>query len=178
MQLKHTEIPLRFLQQLPEGIKYIHRHGKEFLVVEQLYCPKRHSLIADNVHIHGEPSVMLKIRIGDREGFVFVDAFWGSHAKLFSFIPRVAEEHPFVEAFCPTCGESLIVREACSLPDCDSDRSILFHLPGPGDRILVCAKLGCPGHLMDISALPEDLAESVSEINYFGAAVDDAFEGI
>ena len=38
MQLKHTEIPLRFLQQLPEGIKYIHRHGKEFLVVEQLYC--------------------------------------------------------------------------------------------------------------------------------------------
>jgi len=57
MQLKHTEIPLRFLQQLPERIKYIHRHGKAFLVFEQLYCPKHHSLVADNVHIHGEPSV-------------------------------------------------------------------------------------------------------------------------
>jgi hypothetical protein len=134
MQLKHTVIPLRFLQQLPEGIKYIHRHGKEFLVVEQLYCPKHHSLIADSVHIHGEPSVMLRVRNGDQEGFLFVDAFWGSHAKLFSFIPQAATEHPFVEAFCPTCGASLVVREACPLPDCDNDRSILFHLPGRGDN--------------------------------------------
>ena len=178
MQLKHTEIPLRFLQHLPEGIKYIHRHGKEFLVVEQLSCPKHHSLIADNVQIHGEPSVMMKIRIGDQEGFLFVDAFWGSHAKLFSFIPNLAAEHPYVEAFCPTCGTNLVVDEACSLTDCDSRRSILFHLPGRGDRIRVCAKLGCPGHLMELSALPESLAESVSEINYFGAAVDDAFEGV
>ena len=34
-------------------------HDKGFRVVEQLYCPKKHSLIADSVHIHGEPSVML-----------------------------------------------------------------------------------------------------------------------
>lgn len=56
--------------------------------------------------------------------------------------------------------------------------SIVFQLPGEGDRILVCARLGCPGHLMEISALPESLAESVSELDYFGAAVDVAFEGI
>ncbi len=73
---------------------------------------------------------------------------------------------------------SLLTDEACSLPECDCQKSILFHLPGAKNRILVCARLGCPGHLMDISDLPHRLSESVSEINYFGAAVDDFFEGI
>jgi hypothetical protein len=178
MQLKHTTIPLRFLDQLPEGIKFIHKQDKEFLVVEELTCPNNHSLMAPSVCIHGEPSVMMKVRLGGIEGLLFVDAFWGSHAKLFSFIPRLSEEHPLVEAFCPTCGVSLLTDEACSLPECECQKSILFHLPGAKNRILVCARLGCPGHLMDISDLPHRLSESVSEINYFGAAVDDFFEGI
>ena len=178
MELKHTEIPQRFLKDIPEGIKYIHRHGKEFLVIEELFCPKHHSLIDGSVCIHGEPSVKLKVRIGGQEGLLFVDAFWGSHAKLFSFIPKTTPDHPFVEAFCPICGAELTVQQRCSLPDCDSERSIRFELPAKGNRIHVCAKLGCPGHLLDLSDLPQTLAASVSEINYFGAAVDEPFEGI
>jgi hypothetical protein len=54
MRLKHIEIPLRFLQALPDGIKSILRHIKEFLVVEQLYCTKHHSLITNSVHSHGK----------------------------------------------------------------------------------------------------------------------------
>ncbi len=178
MQLVHKEIPYRFLQHLPEGIKFIHKHGKEFLVVEELYCPNHHSLIAESVCIHGQPSVTMKIRLGGQEGLLFVDAFWGSHAKLYSFIPKLDEEQPLVEAFCPTCGVSLLIDETCTYTDCNCEKNIRFYLPGTKNRILVCARLGCPGHLMDISDLPHNLSETVSEINYFGAAVDDFFEGI
>ena len=68
------------------------RNEDDFLLVEAAFCPRGHSLIVDSVRIHDEASVKLKLIIGDESGFVFVDAFWGSHAKLFSFIPGAGRE--------------------------------------------------------------------------------------
>jgi hypothetical protein len=178
MELRHTRIPPRFLEHLPEGLKYVHRHGKEYLVVEQLVCPLGHSLMATSVHIHDEPSIRIKVRTADQEGLIFVDTFWGSHDKLYSFLPVQAGKHPVLETFCPECGTSLVEEEPCEQEGCDSTKCIVFRLPGGANRIYVCARLGCPWHRMDISELPESVSRSVSEINYFGHGEEDAFQGI
>jgi hypothetical protein len=178
VELRHTKIPPRFLEHLPDGLKYLHRHGKEYLVVEQLQCSAGHSLMATSVHIHEEPSIRIKVRAGAQEGLIFVDAYWGSHDKLYGFLPLSVEAGPVVNAFCPTCGVSLVAEERCEQPACGSDQCLLFHLPGGVNRIYVCARLGCPWHRMDISDMPGAVQRQISEINYFGHGEEEAFRGI
>jgi hypothetical protein len=178
LKLTHTEIPLRFLSSLPEGIKLVNRHGQEYLVVEELYGPGRESLMSHLVHIHGEPSVRIGARVAGSEGLIFIDAFWGSHAKLYSFIPDLGSGAVEVEAFAPESGASLLSAWECEYPGCGSKRAIAFDLPGSNNRILVCARLGCPGHVMEIAELPHRVAHQVSGINFFGAGAEDLFRGI
>jgi len=179
MELKHTSIPSEFLTVLPEGIKFIHKQGKDFLVVEEVYCPKGHSLMVDSVKIHHEPSIRISVTIQDQRGAFYIDAFWGSHAKLFNFIPGNRGDHPDIQAFCPECGVSLMTERECIIDTCDSDTHAVVHLPGEGNKIYVCARMGCPGHYLDVRNLPPTIIQSVSEINYFGVqGEEEMFRGI
>lgn len=179
MELKHQDIPLDFLKTIPDGIKFIHKHEKEFLVVEKVICPNGHDLMVDTVKIHGEPSIKIDVEIKGSKGSLFIDAFWGSHAKLYTFLPSCSqEEQPEVNATCPTCGADLMVNETCSIEGCTSTRHIKFALPGKDNNIYVCSRLGCPGHRIEITNAPRQISELVSEINYFGAHDDDVFQGI
>lgn len=175
MKLMHKAIPVHFLQALPEGIKFLKKNNQGFLVVENLFCPMGHDLMAEVVRIHGEPSIKIKLKIGNSEGLVFIDAFWGGHAKLYNFIPDVASAGSLVKAHCPDCDADLTVEDKCSQEGCDSGRAILFYLKGKANKIYVCAKLGCPGHRMEIKHVSHQVLEKVSEINYFGAQADDIF---
>jgi len=69
----------------------------------------------------------------------------------------------------------LIVDDPCSQAGCKSNRAIMFTLEGKVNKIYVCAKLGCPGHRMEIVNLLPRVLEQVSDINYFGAQADDIF---
>ena len=178
MELKTPKIPEEFIETLPEGMKFVHKHGKEFLVVEEVYCPNGHSLIADSVRIHGEPSIKIDVTIENQKGSFYIDAFWGSHAKLYSFMPVLQSEEPVISAFCPVCGISLLTESKCEHETCNERQHIFLELPEKDNRILVCARLGCPGHKLEIKNIPEDVTELVSEINYFGAQMDDVFKGI
>lgn len=173
MKLVHKEIPDEFLTSIPDGIKYIRKHGKDFLVIEKILCPNGHNIIVDTVQIHGESSLHLHIKVGKTEGSVFIDAFWGRHAKLYSFIPDVSAGNFAVEASCPVCMKNMIIEEECIHKECDSNKAIVFNLPGDNNKIFVCSKLGCPGHRMHIIDLPVSVAEEVSHINFFGAQADD-----
>jgi hypothetical protein len=145
-------------------------------LVESLFCPNGHNLVVDSVRIHNEASIKLKVVINDESGFIFVDAFWGSHAKLYSFIPKISGNEPvFAETYCPYCNAVMSEHYACTQKGCGSDKSILLMLPGGKNKIHVCARLGCPGHALDIKDLPRQLVRSVSVINYFGAGVNDLF---
>jgi len=175
MKLIHKHIPDHFLKAIPEGIKFVKKQQKDFLVVEKILCPKGHNLMADVVCIHGEASIKTRLMIGKSEGLVFIDAFWGGHAKLYNFIPDVLSAGPIVRASCPDCGADLVVEQKCHEDGCDSTQAILFNLPGNKNVIYVCAKLGCPGHRMEIINLPRRVLEQVSDINYFGAQADDIF---
>jgi len=179
MDLKHTVIPQELLSFLPKGILYLHKHGREFLVVEEVTCPNGHSLIVDSVKIHGEPSIKIDVRIAEQEGSFFIDAFWGSHSKLYNFIPELPKKDPVIEAYCPKCGENLIVERECTIPECSTKRHILLTLPDRENFIYVCARLGCPGHYLDVKKASKNISQRISEINYFGAQYDDdIFSGI
>ncbi len=179
MKLSARRIPERFARAMPRGFRLVQRQGQDFLLVESVFCPRGHSLVVDSVRIHDEASVKLKVVVGDEAGFVFVDAFWGSHAKLFSFIPGISgKESAFADAFCPYCDASMIEQHPCAEKGCGSDKSILLGLPGGKNSIHVCARLGCPGHVLDIVEMPEQVVRSVSGINYFGAGADDVLGSI
>lgn len=178
MQLIHRKVPREFLEMLPDGMKFIHHHGKEFLVVEELACSKGHSLMEESVRIHDEPSIKIAVERPNGLGLIFIDAFWGSHAKLYNFMPAPDEKVTFAAAHCPTCGESLVVDRPCGRMECDSQRSFKFHLPGHENVIYVCSKLGCPDHSIVVGGLPQRLTRLVSEINFFGYGEDEQFKGI
>lgn len=180
MELIHNEIPLEFIRHLPEGVKLVVRHGREFLVVERVESRSGESLIADHVRIHGEPSIRLGTRIGDQDGLLFVDAYWGSHAKLYSFIPNLETGEQFVDAYVAGTKESLMVDYACDVEGCGSHRGIELVLPGGENRVLVCARLGCPGHRLDLANLSKPVQDSLSGINFFGAGSleDDWFDSV
>lgn len=179
MQLIHRTIPREFLDVLPEGMKFIHRQGKEFLVVEELLCPKGHSLMVESVRIHDEPSIRIAVDRPEGTGLIFIDAYWGSHAKLYTFLADPTHPLRYAQAKCPHCNTSLVVERSCGRMDCDSTRSLMFRLPREGDAIYVCAKLGCPDHSIVVGDVPRKVREEVDEINFFGYGDDDeAFGGI
>ena len=174
MREEHKKIHRDFLKTLPDGMKLVYHGGKDFLVVEKVFCPNGHTLIAPNVKIRDFPAIKIKVNIGKSEGLLFLDAFWGSHAKLYNFIPVSSEREKIVKSFCPECGVSLDADEKCILKECNCKKAIVLHLPAE-NRIMVCSKLGCPGHDIDIKTLPQRLSKSISKINYFGEGLDDDF---
>mgnify|MGYP007001849787 FL=1 len=173
-----TPAPLEFVGILPEGIKYFSRHGKDFLVVENVLCPNGHSLMVDAVRINGEPTIRIGVEIGPQKGNFFIDSFWGSHEKLYDFIPALNAAPVVVKALCPVCGTSLMVEDRCRVSGCGTREHILLTLPGGKNKIFVCGRLGCPGHRLEVQSAPHDLVEKISEINYFGSSEDDFFGGI
>lgn len=181
MKLIDKAIPAEFLEMLPEGFLFLNKHGRRFLVVEEVTCPAGCSLMDDAVKLHGEPSIKMQIETEEVGGLMFVDAFWGGHEKLYGFIPKAG----IVRAACPSCGHSMIVKREC--PEGCCDECIVLALPGD-NKIFVCARLGCPGHHLHIAEMPESIIAQVDDINfsgegsqdanYFSAPTDDMFRGI
>lgn len=178
MKLVPNEIPVEFLQALPSGMKLVKRHGHSFLVVEEVTSPSGQSLMSEAVRIHHEPSIRIGMRVGSQRGLVFVDAYWGSHAKLFSFIPDQADQNQIVDAYDPETTESLMVDYTCAVDGCGCTRGIELLLPDGGGTIRVCARLGCPGHRLEVPTVAQPVVDSISGINFFGAGTveDDWFD--
>ena len=169
MKLTHSTIPQEFLSNIPRGMKYVVRNGKDFLVVEQVFCPNGHSLMVDSVRLHGEPSISLTLRVGNTEGMIYLDSFWGSHDKLYNFVPDLAAtDSEKNDVMCPVCSCSLVVKEAQTCRTCGSPKMFVMHLPGAQNKILACAKLGCPGHKIVAEDVSERFTAMVDDINYFG----------
>ena len=177
MELKSNKIPEAFRTVIPRGMRLVHRNEQEFLLVESLFCPRGHNLLVDSVHIHGEPSIKLELVVNGQKGLVFLDAFWGSHAMLFSFLPQRGE-NTLLEGFCPYCHAPLMEEYECPVEGCGSHQGLALHLPSGSGKVIVCSRLGCPGHILDVSSIPHELSESISGINFFGAGTEELFGGL
>ena len=121
-----------------------------------------------------ERAIELQISVGNSEGMILVDSYWGSHAKLYSFLVDAASVDSLVTAKVPHSETSLMATHPCGVEGCTSDQAIELNLPGGRNKIYVCARLGCPGHDLEIPDMPTPLSETVSSINFFGAgSIDD-----
>ncbi len=179
MDLTARKIPDEFIRAIPRGFRLVNKQGHDFLLIESLFCPNGHNLVVDSVRIHDEASIKLKVVINHEPGLLFVDAFWGSHTRLFSFIPKTSGKEPaFAEISCPYCDAGMMERYKCTFKECGSEKSVLLMLPGGKNKIHVCARLGCPGHMLDIIDMPQKVVRSVNVINYFGAGSEDPFGSV
>ena len=178
MEFITKAIPDKFKQNIPHGMRLLQKQGMEVLLVESVFCPNGHNLLVDCVRIHDEPSIKMKIKVADHEGFVFLDSIWGSHANLFTFLGINLVPDAMVDAYCPYCGAHLNVSRECSSKSCDSSEQIILYLPGRTNRIQVCPRVSCPHHEFIIEDVSLPLLHELSEINYFGAGEDDVFGGI
>ncbi len=175
MKLEKIEIPEIFKRNTPPGFKVVTRDEHDYLAIEAIFCRHGHSLLVSSVQIHGEPSIKIDVTIENTRGVLFIDSFWGSHSKLFSFFPGFIDNHALVEASCPFCGVSMMEPYTCDIEGCNSDTGIVFYLPGEHNRVHVCAKLNCPSHQLEIIDIPNDLVKAISHINFFGEGTDDLF---
>lgn len=173
MALKGRTIPREFAAMLPEGMQLVHRNGSEYLVVEELFCPSGHSLMFTDVRIHEQPSIRIAVERPEGTGLAFIDAYWGSHSKLFTFLPDEDRRQERAEIYCPYCGVSLLVDRRCRNPSCGSTQSLKLDLPGDGNAIYVCARLGCPDHEIALHDVARGVSQAISSINFLSHGAED-----
>lgn len=125
------------------------------LNVKHVKCPKGHQLCCDEKKIHGFPSIKLKVKYKNKEGFIYLDPIYGSYDNVEEglSIPK----NGVAEFFCPECGISLTdPMDTCQL--CSSPMFIL-ELPN-GGIVEGCLKKGCVYHKMKIVDAEQLIARS------------------
>jgi hypothetical protein len=115
------------------------------LHVNHAACPNGHLLQDDKVKIHGDPALKVNIKIGSKEGILYIDPVYGRYDNKVENI--TLKKGDVVEMFCPECGVNLgDPNDTCQL--CSSPMFI-FHLPR-GGIIEGCTKNGCVFHKLKI----------------------------
>ncbi len=95
--------------------------------IKKAFCPKRHDLIDNEVKIDSMPSIKLKIKNGEKEGFVNLDPVYGKDHHIYGIVPDLKKD---IYVGCPQCNVSLIEpNNKC--PKCGSP-IFSFEVPGQG----------------------------------------------
>ncbi len=115
------------------------------LEVKHVTCPNGHALFDEEVKFEGHPSIKLKIKYKDKEGFIYLDPVYGSYNKILEGIK--VPDKAVVELFCPECNISLTdtheTCRTCSAP--------LFVMNLPKHSIVEgCLRWGCTFHKIQI----------------------------
>jgi two-component system, NtrC family, sensor kinase len=100
-------------------------------------CPKNHSLVDNSFKIEGLPSIKLKAKYKNIEGYINIDPIYGKHRNHYGFRVKTQSE---ISISCPTCNISLIdVTKKC--PTCGS-KVYFFEVPDKG-RVEGCSRKDC-----------------------------------
>jgi two-component system NtrC family sensor kinase len=106
--------------------------------IKKASCPKRHSLLDNEVKIDGIPSIKVKARSNGEESIIHLDPVYGKERNIYDQNFRVSDNTQFV---CPECNTSLMI-EKKTCPKCSSP---LIGIEVPGQGIYeVCSAKGCP----------------------------------
>jgi two-component system NtrC family sensor kinase len=73
--------------------------------IKKAVCPKRHDLMDNETKIEGMPSIKLKIKNDEKEGFINLDPVYGKDNHIYEFTPDLKKE---IFVSCPQCNVSLI----------------------------------------------------------------------
>ncbi len=105
--------------------------------IKQAVCPKRHDLIDSEVRFDGKPSIRIKARCEDQEGYVYIDPVYGKAGNHHGF---TFDERKKAQFLCPECSTSLIV-EGRTCPRCAAT-VFTFEAP-PKGMVEICTRRGC-----------------------------------
>ncbi len=105
--------------------------------IKRAVCPKRHSLIDNEVRIANMPSIKMKAKVNGNEGYINLDPVYGRNRNQFGIQIHTDK---MVEVFCPECNISLI-NKAKLCPKCNSP-IFSFEVPDQG-LFEGCIKKGC-----------------------------------
>jgi two-component system NtrC family sensor kinase len=105
--------------------------------IKQAVCPKRHSLVDNEVRFDGKSSIRIKARCEGREGLVHMDSVYGKGGQRQGFAFEGANGVQFV---CPDCAVSLMV-EGRRCPRCGAG-VFAFESP-PHGLVECCTRQGC-----------------------------------
>ena len=123
------------------------------LVIRHARCANGCLIMAPDVPINGHPSIHTKIKHGDHEGDLYLDAAYGSFAHR---CDMELKDGTVVEFHCPQCGVSL--QEAGHI--CQSCSAPLFVIQLPkGGRVEGCTRKGCFSHKLEVMDLSRQLLQ-------------------
>ncbi len=94
------------------------------LQIKNAVCPKRHSLIDEEVKIESMPTVKLKVISEGEEGIINIDPVYGKKRERNNF--RIHNTHN-VQVSCPRCNISLVQKDT-NCPEC---RSVIYSFEVP-----------------------------------------------
>jgi two-component system NtrC family sensor kinase len=107
------------------------------LQIKNAVCPKRHSLMDDEVKIDSKPSVKLKIVQNGKESFVNLDPVYGKNRDKYGIQLKAGGQ---VQVSCPKCNISVVDKDL-NCPKCKSV-VYLFEVP-PQGMFQGCINPGC-----------------------------------
>ena len=121
-------------------------------LVVNVKCPYcRNSLMNEEKHIDGYPSVKTKIQHRDKTGLLYLSSIFGSY-NIISEI--YVDKDEIVLFFCPECGASLLLKDSCE--ECKAPLAYL-ELKN-GGTVQICSRRGCKYHFMDYTNFAQKLS--------------------
>lgn len=109
---------------------------KGIIQIKKAVCPNSHNLMDEEHKIEGLPSIKVKAKYKQNEGYIHLDPIYGLHRHHYG-IPLIKDK-PF-ELSCPTCDVSLMVNDS-HCPECGSSYFKLT-IPEKGE-LIGCSKFG------------------------------------
>lgn len=103
------------------------------------HCGK--SLMNSYQPIHDKPSIRVKIKNGDTNGTLRLCSLYGCYAHESDI---ELQKNTVYEFYCPSCNESLIIKENCDV--CEAPL-VEFKLE-LGGKAQVCSRKGCDNHFI------------------------------
>lgn len=138
----------------------------------KMKCPHCNSLLMDNNKlIDGKPSLKLKIKYKDKEGYSWLSGMYGSYKHEEDFEIKKGET---VRFFCPECGKELIAESKCDTCDAHMVPILLEE----GGRVRFCARSGCSNHYIEFKKAEVALKILYDTYSYEGAPHEDVGERI
>lgn len=122
------------------------------LVTVQLKCVHCGLLLVDPEHlVDNVPSIKLYLKIGEKEGYIWLSSIYGSYNLESSIEIKDGEIAQFK---CPKCFHELKSADLCS--ECGAPM-VDFHLV-EGGKVSLCSRAGCKKHSIEF----EDLATAIN----------------
>jgi len=135
------------IDQAREGRHKVDPAKDERVFPLEVRCPRcNHSLMDASAPLGGHASVALTVLAGSRTGRLWLSAMYGFYA--FQSTDGFADGM-VVRMFCPHCAGELSGMSTC--PECAAPFVPL--LVEGGAILQMCSRLGCPGHLLDLSGV-------------------------